>query len=365
MEKKYCWDEDFIAKNLKKISSIKPRMENVKIIFDSLESYCHMQYIISKNPKEQIAFSEDFEINKHRYYDTFYKNMLRSQKRFSFPANDKSKAFITHISNLEYQKNCPLYPLFDNLENSIEQARNFYSYMGDHFHKGLIMAEELNKSLYHFSGNLTDYGLWFVDAYNGIPYILSSNDNTIMDIYSLTHEIGHTIDYIYNPYIVNRKQALDDVIPYLMEMCLTNFFREVNYHIEETLLASTTNYNEILIQAKNVRRQLELFELMHQDRLLDYEKLNQYTNNFYSEQLEQLFRSRYLDNLQSIYSFVIATELYSRYKSNPKAGLQDIKKILLRDEKQTINNLYNSIEIDVTSLSINEFEMNQKTLLLK
>ena len=184
-------------------------------------------------------------------------------------------------------------------------------------------------------------------------YYLIKNNNTIMDLFVLVHEVGHGIHFILNPKFANSKYyGFCEILPYTFELLLLDYLKENN--LFENYINDRELYQTIypIIFAK-----LTIYSLTSKDNSDDKEK-------DLDDKEEKLDYSK-IKILTIIKSYLIAKILAEQYKEDKTNGMKTIKTLIKTPfpENETPNfEFLNISNEDILEKSLNYYHSKSKSL---
>ncbi len=184
--------------------------------------------------------------------------------------------------------------------------------------------------------------------YNGINYndyifkesfITIKKEDTIMDILTTNHEIGHAINFAFNydKLFENTYGGFAEVPTYTIDYLMLDFMEELGFNQEEI--------NKLRERKENSLYNLAKYTLnMIKGRMLRSNGMEKY-NNFTSEDVKNNLRLIERKNLLEIESIYIAKELYNQIKENKEEGLNKLKEFMKKPTNRSDKPDFSSIGI--------------------
>jgi hypothetical protein len=303
--------------------------------------YEMLDILAQKNNSKPITKSNENE------FKTFYEYMSSLDIK---EEDYMIKKIIDKITTLKLLKAGKTEKIYSQDKDIINNIKDFYNELDIDLLNIINETENSNPHMYLFLKKYGDCGECYLDLFNNHKYLLLSRSNTIRDQIALCHEYGHIIDFSnYKDFILST--YTNEVISYLMEMILVNYYNQHNYYKEQVNNISIYDYNQILKFAETTKLQLELFDMISMRKIHDFDSFNKYYPNVSKQSLNYALRNDY-DYIKTIYSYFIAAEIFEKYRHNPQNEYKNIKKIIIRPNDVSIDSLLPSIGIDVNNIDI-------------
>ncbi|MFV0275333.1 MAG: hypothetical protein ACK5HL_03750 [Bacilli bacterium] len=267
----------------------------------------------------------DNMIQSYYEQDIYIENDMSFTNRSTiFSQNKRTLSILKKTHSKEFLKS--LYIINSELEHifyNIEESTNFTYFDFENYKKiateffidkfgfeiGVNVMEKLKKddfidvksSLYMANG------YYFQSAYDSNKFIQILSDNTIEDLDTLIHELGHFID----GKSINDEDRCNiylEIVPIFCELLLPDYLVDIGFDKKDILDLKykilSTRYNSIM----------------------DY-------NEFYDNMKNYKKNGIYLDEniLETIdynYAFLAALDLYSQYKKDPYSTMKKIKNLM-------------------------------------
>lgn len=209
-------------------------------------------------------------------------------------------------------------------EELINISRNFYSNLEDpdiDIKATKVFGKEENINFTTtFRQTEKDYnGLNYNDYIFKESFVTIRKENTIMDILSTNHELGHAINFSFNydKLFENTYGGFNEVPTYTFDYLMLDYMEELGLPTEE-------------IDKLRIRKEESLTNLANytltsiRSRILSEKGLAKY-NNYTVDDVSNGLRMMERRNLLEVESFYIAKGLYQQIKDNKKDGIENLK----------------------------------------
>lgn len=295
-----------------------------------LQNYKLLYYLINNNNTINLKYTE--EIIKHNYNIEFIKmldELLNILNVHQITENDITPFNYIEINNEEI-KNITK-DFYKNLNNELINKININNILNDE-----LLYIKTDSFLYNLVNKNFCGGKTYPDIINDISYIIINKKNSINDIYALTHETMHSINFKINKPIYNNH--FYEIIAYTTVYLLNDYL--LNNTIYEKLIQNKDKSNTKRIQNTiyNTKQMLENKEF----------NINKLKNNTYD----------YIDILllEKILNTILPYTIYNKTKENKNT----ITNLLTYDPKYHLIDNY-----DFININNQEILNNTKTLIKK
>jgi hypothetical protein len=354
MRNTYVWNEAKIRAKLSELTE-KSDCNNLstyekEIIDMSKCSYDELLSVLTNQKKKNNS------IYKIDSFLSFYDDMIFVKRTLLMSENMIN--IISYLSGLPLKRiNHPeKISKVSTDYNIIDTSKKFYFKLDTDLHDIIANAEERNDNLYNFSSmkkNTPIMGEAFHDLYNDLTYVYIAKEGTINDYFSLAHEHGHVLDYSSKfKRSSHIKSITNEITPQLMEMLFADSCNEDNYLKKETYKIRQYNFNGIIKTARTLMLQLKLFNIMKNMDIYDQDSYKNIYSQFSSKELKSILDddNQYQYNVNYVFSYVIASTLFYKYKDNKKETLTKIKYMISNNFSINPLDLFDDIGIDLCNV---------------
>lgn len=367
MNIKDLWDDTFVNNKLNELYILEDKKDiSIKeqlLIEDSIDTYTEILRILSNHLYKHNEMFDDDNLDHDIRTNLDLLQHYEKGVNENYIKRDKIKELINKYIKLKQKKQHKLNRINYSNQHKLNISKNMYRNFNIDLFNSIKEIENRNPSLFLFTNNYNRYGQCFFDVYNKIPYLLVENNNTIEDIYNITHELAHGIDYINNPDLGGDYIFIQDSPSFLMEMILTNSC--IGSDLEnESKKVSTNLFNIILDISEIVDIQIKTIEYIEKEKYISNNDLISMFPNISIDTIERVLSTNYSDNVRNLYSYVVASNLFEQYCYDKKEGLKNINKLFFRNNENNITNILHKTDMDFDNLEANKIKEKQKKILL-
>lgn len=327
MSKLYRWQE---APFINKIKSLEQMInqeslnkKQLDIIYDTIDVY---HFLL------EMAIKDNYKTESSCLFRTRISNV--DLDSYVTKPNSYFNSIIEEIAELKTVDIDELKTLDYSEYYLIKKAKAFFKKLDSHLYKMYSSIEEKNKYLYHFTSKIEEDGLCLFDRVFNLPYIAINKSNTIVDMYTIVHEIGHALDFtFYNGY--SQSYLLKEALSYFMEFLFSNYCIEQRYHVSQFYIPNAITYNDIIYASR--------FIISAQDDLKD-QLLSDTCHHHLTD---------YQRNVGFVFSLLTATELLHHFQKDSQRTLNNIKTMPTNNNDTTPFNILKHLNIDPYSLGSN------------
>ena len=190
---------------------------------------------------------------------------------------------------------------FSNMANVILDDNNHY-----------VTFEEVSKAT--FNENYAIYGITYIDPSYRDAFIVCFRQNSITDIFTLTHEVMHGIAANYSDWDnIERNHVFYEIPPLVIEMLLADYLERNKFSNEEIEKLKMNSIYELKLKICNIIKIITKFEKNEK--------------NNYLIDIDNIDDNIYLDLLY-VESYIVAYGLYKQIIEDKDNGIENLKLLM-------------------------------------
>jgi len=361
--KKYNFDLNYLIKIRNDLTS------KVDSYTSTLETYQGLidNYDKRINPTDNTYLDVSSEVSISSFLNEIFKDTNMELQNILLPAKN---IIINYDNSIEEE---PVIPLHLNNEQLVDYTIDLIRQIPNSNFVNLINScvesEDHLLHIKHKSKLTTDfYGITFIDYINHRPYGIISRGNTIEDIITLGHELFHmVINKDAKPFSLSPYSEAEG---YLANMIMCDLLRdeflgdkEVN-HINtiDLFRNNCTIYDSFITMA--ILNHLKTNGKPNMRKLNTYLKEEKIQTPVRRYNYQAFFHSKYNEDLNDAFSYLVALDLYDLYKKDPEKTINSLFTVS-KLKGENIEKELESVDVTFTQDGYQNLDNTCKKLLKK
>lgn len=315
------WDYRYVINKIKKLEEMLDKETNERKFIKLEETISDLKQIAyDVSPTFKIGFKR-----KKSVYDKlqFLKDEMSFIKKFGYYI-PYIREFADNAKIIEYFPGESLSTIKFNLNSIIFRNNSFYSSMGGSYKKA---NDEMNEDLIRYrikpcKSPVSEYANTYI-VRNLKTFLLDYGyNNTLQDYLTFIHERCHILSLSMNRehFLDYNKFLLREVDSLFFELYASEYVGNFT-NIDDSIKISTSLYTDILLTANFIIAKIDMYNDLSVEQILNPKTVDRYLKAKYGNDeafIDEVKNISIMDNLNYVFSYLVATELVSMCLSHNK-----------------------------------------------
>lgn len=315
------WNYRYIISKIKKLEDMLDKETNDRRFVKLEETISDLKQIASDvSPTFKVSFKR-----KKSVYDNlqFLKDEMSFIKKFGYYI-PYVREFADYAHTIDYFSGEPLSSIKFDLSKVIFRNNSFYSFIGGSYKK---LNDEMNEDLIRYrirpcKAPVTEYANTYIIR-NLKTFLLDYGyNNTLQDYLTFIHERCHILSLSMNRehFLDYNKFLLREVDSLFFELYASEYVGNFT-NIDDSIKISTSLYTDILLTANFIIAKIDMYNDLSIEQLLNPKIVDHYLKTKYGKDeafIDEVKKINIVDNLNYVFSYLVATELVSMCLLNNK-----------------------------------------------
>ena len=269
-----------------------------------------------------------FSQNRYKKYECLTEIVNEVSMNGTDYIDDQYLQFLLQLTNNvaePYLQNPNYTPMNISDDQMVQVAHSFYANLGDdelnHYFQQIASRPNSIAIISDVrNGNENFRGICNYDFVSNAPYITVTRQNEISDLYVLSHEAVHGIDFLMKPKLYSQTYyGFHETAPYAMEYLMADYLENMGIDKTEVDKMRKEKTDYICGLASQVQ-----FQIKHKLR----EKGINIKDGYSVEDVRQILDSGLMKNLLEVESGIMAYGFYQQTKLDKQQGLDNLKRFM-------------------------------------
>lgn len=231
-------------------------------------------------------------------------------------------------------------------EENLELLKDFFHDKGFLNEKFRYLLNSNNFFWQYFNNNIDVMGeTYYLRCTNQILLFLNNSDN-ILKFTTATHEMGHSISFLYNNHQFIAKRYFLEIESLFLELLACDYIDKI--YPQEGFKRKQFLYSVIFNTAKTLMEKQEIISFINTNNInyhLNLSELQLVNPNYTIDYLLDLFYSSYSEDFTYPLAYLYAVKLYHIYIQDKERALDILQKIMMSQNEKVLLNYLNSINL--------------------